>query len=88
MASGCVPISRNASFLELAHQHGLQSLVPRAGPNALAESIVRVLALSPAERTELARRLRRIVEQEHSLGSLTDKLVGHLRELAGWARGP
>jgi hypothetical protein len=43
---------------------------------------VRALALSPAERDRLVGRLRGIVEQEHSLDSLADKLMGHLRELA------
>jgi glycosyltransferase involved in cell wall biosynthesis len=88
MASGCVPISRNASFRELAHEHGLGSLVPRAGPDGLAESIVRALELSPAERADLVRRLRRIVEQEHSLSLLTDRLIGHLAELSRAPRGP
>ena len=83
MASGCVPISRNESFRQLAEEHGLQSLVPGAGPEALASSMVRALGLSTAERSELVRRLRGIVEQEHSLDSLADKLMGHLGELAG-----
>jgi glycosyltransferase involved in cell wall biosynthesis len=82
MASGCVPISRNESFRQLAEEHGLQSLVPGAGPEALASSMVRALGLSTAERSELVRRLRGIVEQEHSLDSLADKLMGHLGELA------
>jgi glycosyltransferase involved in cell wall biosynthesis len=82
MASGCVPISRNASFRELAQEHGLQSLVPDAGPEALGRSMVQALGLPAAERDRLVRRLRGIVEQEHSLDSLADKLMGHLRELA------
>jgi glycosyltransferase involved in cell wall biosynthesis len=82
MASGCVPISRNASFRELAQEHGLQSLVPDAGPEALGRSMMQALGLPPAERDRLVRRLREIVEQEHSLDSLADKLMGHLRELA------
>jgi glycosyltransferase involved in cell wall biosynthesis len=83
MASGCVPICRNASFRALAHEHGLQSLVPDDGPQALGRSMVRALGLSPTERDRLVRRLRGIVEQEHSLDSLADKLMGHLGELAG-----
>jgi glycosyltransferase involved in cell wall biosynthesis len=82
MASGCVPISRNESFRELAQEHGLQSLVPDAGPEALGGSMMRALGLSPAERDRLVRRLRGIVEREHSLDSLADKLMGHLGELA------
>jgi glycosyltransferase involved in cell wall biosynthesis len=83
MASGCVPISRNESFRQLAEEHGLQSLVPGAGPEALASSMVRALGLSPIERDRLVRRLRGIVEQEHRLDSLIEKLMGHLGELAG-----
>jgi glycosyltransferase involved in cell wall biosynthesis len=82
MASGCLPISRNESFRQLAEEHDLQSLVPDAGAEALSSAIVRALALSPAERDRLVRRLRGIVEHEHSLDSLADKLMGHLGELA------
>jgi glycosyltransferase involved in cell wall biosynthesis len=87
MASGCVPVSRNESFRELAEDHGLQFLVPGDGPEALASSMVRALALSTAERAELVRRLRTIVEQAHSLDSLADKLMSHLAELAGRSLG-
>ena len=83
MASGCIPVSRNESFRQLAEAHGLQSLVPSADAEGLSRSIVRALGLSAAERDRLVRRLRGIVEQEHSLDSLADKLMGHLGELAG-----
>jgi glycosyltransferase involved in cell wall biosynthesis len=82
MASGCIPISRNESFRELAQARGLDSLVPGPGAEALAGCMVRVVELSPSQRRELTRRLRGIVEEEHSLETLADRLMAHLTELA------
>jgi glycosyltransferase involved in cell wall biosynthesis len=82
MASGCIPVSRNAGFRELARRHGLDWLVPALGPAALAQTVAEVLDLPRDEREQLARRLRRIVEDEHSLSALVDRLVGHLTDLA------
>jgi glycosyltransferase involved in cell wall biosynthesis len=82
MASGCVPISRNRSFRDIAEEHGFSSLVPGPGPERLADSISEVLARPPDERARLAARLREVVEREHSLDSLADKLFSHLSELA------
>jgi glycosyltransferase involved in cell wall biosynthesis len=86
MASGCVPISRNESFRKLVREKGLGFLVPGPGPDGLADSIVAALRLPPDERSELVRRLRTIVQDEHSLDALSDKLVAHLAELAEGAR--
>ena len=82
MASGCVPISPNESFQQVAAAHGLDWLVPDPGPAGMARTIDRVLEQPPPERAALAERLRAIVESEHSLDALTDKLMGHLTELA------
>ena len=82
MASGCIPVSPNESFNGLASAHGLDWLVPAPGPEGMAETIGRVLEQPPPERAALAERLRKIVESEHSLDSLSDKLMGHLSELA------
>jgi glycosyltransferase involved in cell wall biosynthesis len=86
MASGCIPVSGNAAFRELAARHGLPWLAPAPGPEGLADCVERVLELTDGDRAEIAERLRRIVEEEHSLGSLIDRLMGHLTELAASSR--
>lgn len=86
MASGCIPVSRNASFATLAERHGMQSLVPSEGHASVADRIETILALAPSEREGLSRRLRDIVVQGHSLHGLLDRIVDHLRELAASRR--
>jgi glycosyltransferase involved in cell wall biosynthesis len=81
MASGCIPISPNESFARLASEHGLEHLVPGPGPEGMAEAIVAARRLPPAEREELRARLRGIVESEHSLDALADRLMAQLTEL-------
>jgi glycosyltransferase involved in cell wall biosynthesis len=87
MASGCVPVSRNPGFQELARGHGLDWLVPGNGAPDVAECILGALDRTRAERPALVALLRRIVTEEHSLNSLTDRIVAHLLELARSARG-
>jgi glycosyltransferase involved in cell wall biosynthesis len=82
MASGCIPVSRNPAFVELAHEHGLGSLVPGPGARNLARCIVGVLAMPDLERRALRARLRHIVEQEHNLSALSDQIISHLVELS------
>jgi glycosyltransferase involved in cell wall biosynthesis len=86
MASGCIPVSGNAAFRELAARHGLGRLVPDPGPDGLADCVERVLECTDGDRAELTRRLRGIVESEHSLSALADRLVGHLTELSASRR--
>lgn len=83
MASGCIPISRNESFATLARSHGLEQLVPGPGPAAAAACLERALALSEDEKVVLRSRLREIVVREHSLDSLADRIVEHLRAISG-----
>jgi glycosyltransferase involved in cell wall biosynthesis len=83
MASGCVPISRNQSFRELAAEHGLERLVPGPGAEGLAQALREAVTLAGPERDELVARLRAIVLRGHALDSLSDELVRHLVELAG-----
>ena len=82
MASGCIPISRNESFRALATEHGLETLIAGPGPEGVANSLLAVLRLTESDRAALAKRLRAIVGADHSLGSLADKLIHHLTELA------
>jgi glycosyltransferase involved in cell wall biosynthesis len=86
MASGCIPVSGNAAFRELAARHGLGWLVPDPGPEGLADCVERVLDRTDGDRAEITARLRRIVEEEHSLSSLVDRLMRHLTELAASRR--
>ncbi len=82
IASGCVPVSRNAGFRELARDQGLEQLIPDSGPEGLARAIADVLELPADERQRISARLRRAVEEQHSLSSLTNRLMGHIEELA------
>jgi len=86
MASGCIPVSRNPAFTALAHAHGLESLVPGPGPDGLAGCIAAALERPLAERDALRAKLRRIVVEEHSLETLSDRLVAKLGELAERSR--
>lgn len=82
MASGCVTICRNEAFAAIAAKHGLETLVPGPSAKDLAESIERAATLAPTDRARVVSKLRRIVEQQHSLDRLSDTLVRHLCELA------
>lgn len=86
MASGLIPVSRNSSFRALARENGFEWLVPGPGPAGVAEGIVAVLERPREERARLARRLRRIVADEHNLDRLGDAIIGHLGELSAEPR--
>ncbi len=89
MASGCIPVSRNSSFRDIAGENGLEWLVPGPGPREVAERLADVLRRPKDERAALAGRMREIVAADHSLDRLSEVIVGHLRELserAGAAR--
>jgi len=86
MASGCVPISTNASFQALARQHGFDWLVPEPHAQGLAACILEALDRTGAGREAIVGRLRRIVMEEHSLNLLSDRIVAHLAELAASSR--
>jgi glycosyltransferase involved in cell wall biosynthesis len=82
MASGCIPVSRNEAFQDLALRHGLGELVPGPGPQGAAECMAALVNDTDAERRRhLRRRLRAIVVAEHGLDSLADQVVDHLREI-------
>ena len=81
MASGCIPVSRNEAFQQLAVEHGLGELIPRPGPEGVAECVSALLGLDIRLRRRLRRRLRQIVVSEHSLDTLADRMVDHLRAI-------
>jgi glycosyltransferase involved in cell wall biosynthesis len=81
MASGCIPVSRNEAFQELAVGHGLCQLIPGPGPEGVAECMAGLLTVHVRRRQRLRRQLRDIVVGEHSLDSLADRIVAHLREI-------
>jgi glycosyltransferase involved in cell wall biosynthesis len=85
MASGCIPVSSNPAFAALARARGLDALVPARGPEGLADCIA--AALGRHDRDVLAAELRRIVVEEHSLSTLSDRIVEHLGELIASSRG-
>jgi phosphatidylinositol alpha-1,6-mannosyltransferase len=82
MASGCIPVSRNPAFQALADSEGLEWLVPEPGPHGLADRMASVLRRAREDRRGLVDRLRRIVAEEHSLSTLSDRIVDHLSDLA------
>jgi glycosyltransferase involved in cell wall biosynthesis len=81
MASGCVPVSSNPSFAEVATAAGFESLVSSGEPQDVARSIAAVLDAPPAERERLRADLRGLVEREHSLTRLADRVLWHLTDL-------
>jgi glycosyltransferase involved in cell wall biosynthesis len=88
MACGCIPVSRNPAFRELADTHELGWLVPGPGPRGLAQCIVSALRTVGGNRAALVARLRRIVVEEHSLTTLADRLMVHLHELSNVLHAP
>jgi glycosyltransferase involved in cell wall biosynthesis len=83
MAAGCIPVSRNDAFGELAAAHGLADLVVGAGVEGVVDALMRVVSLSPSARASLRRRLRSIVERDHSLERLAAQVQRELETLAG-----
>lgn len=81
MASGCIPISSNASYAALAREHGLDRLVPERGAASLAARILATLDQPTEQRARTAERLRQIVVEQHGLDRLADSVIAHLREL-------
>jgi glycosyltransferase involved in cell wall biosynthesis len=81
MASGCLPISRNSAFKEIASTNGLRDLVPEAGPEGFADCLLRVISLSASEKQALRQRLRDITVSDHSLDARGSDLVRRMRRL-------
>lgn len=68
------------NMVELA-QAGLT--VPPEDPQAMADAIARLMALTPAERAEMGRNGRRYVEEKHAFSYLAQKLATVLDQCAG-----
>lgn len=81
MASGCVPVSRNASFAKLADAAGFAALVPEADDASVVERLVMVASLDAPERDALLERLRALVIADHGLDRLAELIHGHLRAI-------
>jgi glycosyltransferase involved in cell wall biosynthesis len=81
MLCGCIPLSWNAGFRELAERCSFADLVPAPQPEAVADRIVRVIELPASTKADLRRRLREVAVDEHSLDSLAATLADDLRRL-------
>jgi glycosyltransferase involved in cell wall biosynthesis len=82
MACGCVPLSSNESFARIATDAGLGALVCPPTAEGLADRLRWAAAQSPSERAELSAAVRSVVERDHGLGALTDRIVAELRDVA------
>lgn len=81
MFAGKPALVTNADFAPLLGDAAdLLLLPPDAGPEALAERLARLLALTPSERAALGAELRARALAAHSLDSLMDRIVALLGE--------
>ena len=85
MASGCVPVSSNPSFAQVARGAGLDRLVSGPRPGDLARTLEDVLSAPEAERERLAARARAVVVRDHGLDGVADRIVEQLAELSAAA---
>jgi glycosyltransferase involved in cell wall biosynthesis len=81
MLCGCIPLSWNAGFRELAERRGFADLVPAENPEAVADRLIHVIQLPGDTKAEVRKRLREAAIEEHSLDSLAAKLTDDLRRL-------
>jgi len=82
MACGCIPVSRNRSFVRIARAEGLADLVAGTNAESVASAIRGVIDLPEPEKDALRDRLRGLVVRNHSLKGLIEQVVYHLDELA------
>jgi glycosyltransferase involved in cell wall biosynthesis len=75
MACGIPVLTANEAFQSLLPDW---AWLPDADPALLAERLRQVVAFSAAERAQVGQHLREIVEQQHSLDRLADRLVALL----------
>jgi glycosyltransferase involved in cell wall biosynthesis len=81
MACGCIPISRNDAFTQLAASHGLHDLIAGAEIADVAAALVRLAGLAAPQRARLRAELRSIVAREHSLERLAGEIQRELEAL-------
>lgn len=86
MASGCVVLSSNAAFCQIARESGHPECCVAAEAGALAEAINRVVQQSAVEKQALGETLRIIAVRDHSLGQLINRVCLELRLLAAKRR--
>jgi glycosyltransferase involved in cell wall biosynthesis len=76
MASGCLVLASNKSFEEmLSPEYYKRMVFEERNPHDVARKIADLVALGPADKVEMRQVLRSIVEQQHSLAQLAQKLV-------------
>ncbi|MEW6578816.1 MAG: glycosyltransferase family 4 protein [Chloroflexota bacterium] len=84
MFAGKPTLVTNADFAPLLGDAADLLLLPyEAGPEALADRLARLLALSPDERAALGADLRARALAAHSLDSLMDRIIGLMGEAVG-----
>ncbi len=80
--AGCIPVSSNEVFAEIAAREGWDALVCTPDAADLSRALLAAADLTPDRRAEIAQRARTVIDEEHSLQRLMDLVAGHLRELA------
>ncbi len=83
MSSGCAVLTSNPAFKKLFGPLAELLFVPENNPKQFAARIIKIGALSFAERMAIGQRLRQLVIENHSLAHLTAVLVRELHELRG-----
>jgi len=76
MACGKPVLTSNEAFKDMLADNAELLLFTPDRPEELAEKIYRLLEMNEEKRAQLGASLRKIVEKDHSVGHLTDRLVG------------
>jgi len=79
MASGLPILTCNEALEEVLGEYREKLMFPPGDANALAEKIKTIYAMSAGERQELGAALRKIVEEGHGAGRLTEKMMENLK---------
>jgi len=78
MASGAIPLTCNESFIPLFSDMAGQLVFNKKDPADLAKKIEYLLKMDKTEKADLVQKLRKIVEEEHNLNSLMDKIISKM----------
>jgi hypothetical protein len=81
MGYGCIPVSTSEALRQLISGQKLTCLVPELRLERLPDRVTRVLDRVRDNHATGAGALRHIVEQDHSLRSLMNRLMDRLTEL-------
>jgi glycosyltransferase involved in cell wall biosynthesis len=82
MACGCIPVSNNDAFREVARKHGWGELVPGDSVEDAAAVLRRTIGMPGDRQGALRVELCDFVSSEHGLDRLADRILAHLRDLA------